>query len=82
MQSLEDMVKQVNTELNMGPIEYAIRETMRKGHKGLSFSLIDEPGAQSDSEIHRMGLEKLREAGFTIKQEGLHCVRVSGWIKE
>ena len=81
MQSLDEMVKQVNTELNMGPVEHAIRETMRKGYKGITFSLIEEPGQQSDSEIHRLGVEKLRTAGFTIEQQGLNVIRVSGWIK-
>lgn len=82
MQSLEEMVKQVNTELNMGPVEHALRDAMRNGNKGHCFTLIDEPGGQSDKTIHRLGLEKLRGAGFTIKHETLDLVRVSGWVKE
>lgn len=79
MKTLEDLVAVVSFDMNMQPVEDAIKQAMRDGKATKVFMIVDGINDQTGHNIHRMGVELLRKQGYTIASNGPTSVSISGW---
>lgn len=68
MLTMAGAVSKASRSLDMQSIENSIIEAMSNGQRTVIFELVDKINKQSSGRIHLLGIESLRQAGYTIER--------------